>query len=75
MLLFYELIITLILIAIGLFYIYMKCIDLYWYFKIKIFNNKINKQNDKYYLKTLKDIQQEVKKSPLYLYYQNWIKN
>jgi len=54
---------------------YLKILDIIMEKKIKKMMNKIKKENDEYYLKILKEIRQEIKESPLYLYYQHWIKN
>ena len=73
--LFFELISTLMLIGIGIFYGILKGIEIRWYLKKRLFLRKMMAKDQEYYLRTFEDIKQEVDANPLYYYYQNWIKN
>ncbi len=73
--LFFEVISTLMVIAVGIFYGIFKGIEIRWYLKKRRFLKKMMTKEQEFFLKTIKDIQKEIDESPLHCFYQNWIKN
>ena len=73
--LFFEVISTLMVIAVGVFHGILKGIEIRWYFKKRKFLKNMMTDEEEYYSKILRDLQEEINESPLRCFYQNWIKN